>query len=201
MNNIKPNYSKEQVIKNVKKSGIVATILLFLVVLPAEYNIDITGFWSLTGLVKLSEDYRESNKEVESISQDEYEKQKQELLSESSTKTVEKTSPQKAEKTLTRTITIGPRWNREIKYKMNKWDVMRFSWSSPEIVYLDQHWEPTTDAGSAFLPFKSTKTWKFKRDSDTLTAEFTGTHGWYWRNLSNRKIEIELTMKGQFEEK
>jgi hypothetical protein len=35
--------------------------------------------------------------------------------------------------------------------------------------------------------------------SGVLTAEFTGTHGWYWRNLSNDDITIKLTLKGKFQ--
>ncbi len=50
----------------------------------------------------------------------------------------------------------------------------------------------------SFLPYTSTKEWRFASDSGTLSSEFTGTHGWYWRNLSNEEITIRLILKGEF---
>lgn len=210
MNYKQPEYTKEEVLKNVKRTSIWALIILILVVLPAEYNIDITWLWKLTWLVKLAENYEPKNNNK--LSEDEYQKQKNELFwttskekneiqseikEETNDTTSKNDSPQNS---LTRTITIWPKGSKEIKYNMNKWDTMKFSWSSPVELYLDQHWEPTTSEWKEFRPFKSVKTGRYTRDTDTLIAEFTGTHGWYWRNITNKTIEIELTMKGQFTE-
>lgn len=208
-----PEYTKQDVIKNVKRSGIWAVIILILIVLPAEYNIDITGFGRLTGLTKLVEvkDTESTQEDVTTLSNDDYEKARQELLSKTSFDTnkgvkkddvvVTPVAKNTDDKVLTKIYSLGPRQDKEIKFKMNKGDKTDFTWSTTQTVYLDQHGEPTTPEGSKFLPFKSTKTGKYQRDSWTIIAEFTGTHGWYWRNLSNETIQIELTMKGQFEEK
>jgi hypothetical protein len=81
---------------------------------------------------------------------------------------------------------------------MYKWDEMAFNWESSEIVYFDQHWEPTTNEGKEFLPYKTVKEWRQESDDGVITAEFTGTHGWYWKNLSNKEATIRLVLKGNF---
>ncbi|MGH7340520.1 MAG: hypothetical protein ACREKH_08530, partial [Candidatus Rokuibacteriota bacterium] len=34
--------------------------------------------------------------------------------------------------------------------------------------------------------------------SGTLTAPFSGIHGWYWENLSDRAITVTLTTAGYY---
>lgn len=194
MNYIQPEYTKKQVIKNVKITFIWAIIILILIVLPAEYNIDILWFWKVTWLNKLSENYQPDTNDI--ISEEIFEQQKSEIFSQNENwDTLDLNT-----KTLDRVITIWPKASKEIKYKMNKWDTMYFSWSSPVELYLDQHGEPTTNEGKEFLPYKSVKTGRYTKDTDTLVAEFTWTHWWYWRNLTNQTIEITLNMKWDFEE-
>ncbi|HBO2374451.1 TPA: transmembrane anchor protein, partial [Pseudomonas aeruginosa] len=37
-----------------------------------------------------------------------------------------------------------------------------------------------------------------KGDKGEFTAIFDGTHGWFWRNRSNRDVTITLKTKGEY---
>jgi hypothetical protein len=199
MNHFPPEYSKEKILKNVKYTTIWAAIIFVIIVLPAEYGKDPTWFWKLTWLNKLAPNYQvesidtvESSNAIESdtsVTQDTL--TRQESIKEDN-------EPSYDYQELEKTYTLKAWRDTEVKFKMYKWGEMTFDWQSTGTVYLDQHWEPTTSEGKAFLPYKSVKEWRFESDSGTLRAEFTGTHGWYWRNLSNEEITIKLTLKGNF---
>lgn len=199
-----PEYSKQEVLKNVKRSALGAFVIFITIVLPAEYNIDITWFGKLTGLTKLAQvdsDDTDLSEEVffeENTRENMPDGNKLDITDVSVVKTE---TSEKNIKKITKTYTLGPRKDKEVKFKMNKGDTIDFTWQTTQTVYLDQHGEPTTSEGKEFLPFVSTKTGKYKKDSDSLTAQFTGTHGWYWRNLSNKTIQIQLTLEWEFEEK
>lgn len=209
-----PEYSKEKVLKNVKYTAIWAVIILITIVLPAEYGIDPTGFWKMTWLTKLAPNYIDEN--VEQCSETELSictgTKKEENIEQSfeeAIKIVEKSEENKEENKetsnvsnkLEKTYTIPAKGNVEIKFKMNKWDEMTFNWESSELVYFDQHWEPTTREWKQFLPYKTVKDWKQNSDGWNIVAEFTWTHGWYWRNLSNNEMTVKLSLNGTFEEK
>ncbi|NDK09451.1 hypothetical protein GW846_01585 [Candidatus Gracilibacteria bacterium] len=199
MNNLQPEYSKEKILKNVKYTATGATIIFLTLILPAEYGIDPFGTGKLTGLNKLAPNYvaesidsQESSETLEtgtSVTQDTVNKQ---------VSNTENTGSSYEYKELEKTYTLEAGEDREVKFDMNKGDEMRFSWQSSEVIYFDQHGEPTTEEGKEFLPYKTVKEGKQSSDEATLTAEFTGTHGWYWRNLSNNKVTITLVSKGNF---
>jgi len=199
MNNLQPEYSKEKILKNVKYTATWATIIFLTLILPAEYGIDPFGTWKLTWLNKLAPNYvaesidsQESSETLEtgtSVTQDTVNKQ---------VSNTENTWSSYEYKELEKTYTLEAWEDREVKFDMNKWDEMRFSWQSSEVIYFDQHWEPTTEEWKEFLPYKTVKEWKQSSDEATLTAEFTWTHGWYWRNLSNNKVTITLVSKWNF---
>ncbi len=198
MNKLHPEYTKEKILKNVKYTAIWAIIILITIVLPAEYGIDPLGFWKMTWLNKLAPNYQEENLESNMDIE--------EKVVETNSIKVEEIISIKKEKsydyqTLEKTYTLNAKANTEIKFKMYKWSEMTFDWESSELVYFDQHWEPTTKEWKDFLPYKTVKEWKQMSDNWKLVAEFTWTHGWYWRNLSNNKATIKLSLKGNFEEK
>jgi len=33
----------------------------------------------------------------------------------------------------------------------------------------------------------------------SFTAPFDGSHGWYWKNTSNKPVAIQLILNGQFQ--
>jgi hypothetical protein len=198
MNKLHPEYTKEKVLKNVKYTAIWAIIILITIVLPTEYGIDPLGFWKMTWLNKLAPNYQEENLESNIDIE--------EKVVEANSIQVEEIISIKKEKsydyqTIEKTYTLNAKANTEIKFKMYKWSEMTFDWESSELVYFDQHWEPTTQEWKEFLPYKTVKEWKQMSDNWNLVAEFTWTHGWYWRNLSNNKATIKLILKGNFEEK
>ncbi|MFK7780484.1 MAG: hypothetical protein QM490_05120 [Candidatus Gracilibacteria bacterium] len=197
MNKLYPEYSKKKIIKNVKYTGIGALIILITIVLPAEYNVDITGFGKFTGLNKLAPNYQELQETIDTsetdLIEEDIEIMKPDNTNDISVKSYEYN-------TLEKIITLPPKANKEIKFKMYKDSEMTFSWESSETVYFDQHGEPTTSEGKKFLPYKTVKDGKQKQDNGIIIAEFTGTHGWYWRNLSNKSATIKLSLSGNFEE-
>lgn len=177
MNNKIPEFKKEKILNSIYIALIWSIIIFILIILPHAHSIDLTGFGKITGLMHIAEE----NKEIKSIEESEKNNKNTKL------------------KTLERIITLPAKWDIEIKFKVNKWDVFNFSWKSSKVVYFDFHGTPTQKEWKRFLPFKSYLDGKKDFHKDSLIPEFTGTHGWYWRNLSNETITITLSLEGDFE--
>ncbi len=187
MNQTPPTYNKQQVFKNIKYTSIWAVIIFVIIILPAEFWIDPTGFWKLTGLNKLAPNYSESTKEIE--------------WNEDVTNEEIVNEPSYDFQNFEKEYSFWPWEDREIKFKMYKGSELNFEWNSSELMYFDQHGEPTTREGKEFLPYKTEKTGKQDNDTWKIVAEFTWTHGWYWRNLSNNDAVIKVKLSWNFEEK
>lgn len=93
-------------------------------------------------------------------------------------------------------ITIPARGDKEYKLYTEKGDTFTYSWDSNEKeLFFDFHGEPVGDTTGYFKSFsKDTDS----QSTGSLTAEFDGTHGWYWRNKSSSPADITLKIKGQY---
>ena len=106
------------------------------------------------------------------------------------------------------TATVGDKWRdtinivipardgKEYKLMVNKDDAFTFKWeTSGELLFFDFHGELAGDTSGAFQSFEvGTKS----ESSGSLTAIFTGTHGWYWKNNTSSPVAITLKVKGDY---
>ena len=64
-------------------------------------------------------------------------------------------------------------------------------------VYYDFHAEPAKAPEGYFVRYAEGESMK---DSGSLVAPFTGHHGWYWLNISEKPVTINLQVDGYHKE-
>ena len=161
--------------KTLIKSSIVAIVfaalVLFGIILPAEYNIDITGFGEKVGLTILSDTTKQESYSVPSD-------------------TIQQ-EPQVIE------VTVPAGKGIEYKFYMQKFEKMAYEWlTDGESIYFDLHGEPQGDTTGYFESYTIATSNEMQ---GSFTAPFEGSHGWYWKNNGNDPIAIQLIVEGQYQ--
>jgi len=93
-------------------------------------------------------------------------------------------------------VEIPARGEKEYKFHLTKAATLQYSWqTNGEKLFFDFHGEPTGDTTGFFKSFrKNTQS----QSSGSLTSEFDGTHGWYWKNNSAKPVVITLKVAGEY---
>lgn len=189
--------------KLLKSTGIalaVATGLLVTVVLPAEYGVDPTRVGSLFGLTEMGR--IKVSLAAEAQAEDLAEATPAATGGSPPVPTAAAPTPAgpapaapaglRSDRTV---LTLAPDQGAEIKLVMQAGATARFTWSSSggRINYDTHADRPGTDyhgynKGSA------------ERVEDELTAAFTGSHGWFWRNRTGQPVTITLVTEGAYSE-
>ena len=90
---------------------------------------------------------------------------------------------------------VAPRDSLEYKYRLDKGEALLYSWKATGLVNVEFHAEPDDGPrGYAQTYEKSQGT----EASGTLTAPFSGIHGWYWQNTTDQEITVALTSAGYY---
>jgi len=91
-------------------------------------------------------------------------------------------------------FTIAPHQFMEYKYRLEKGKALLYSWKSSSPVNYELHAEPDgAPRGYAESYEKKDAT---AEASGTLTAPFSGIHGWYWENTTNQEVTVTLKSAG-----
>ena len=167
--------SPASLLKALAIAFVIAAGVLVLVVLPAERNIDITGFGQAIGLTSLSEPSAESAE-------------------------MPPANPSSAlgmkfdEQTV---IEIPPGKGLEYKFNILAEQKLKFAWSTDtgELFY-DFHGEPKGAPGDFFESFAAGTASGAK---GTLTTPFEGSHGWYWKNRGSKPVKVTLVTSGSYD--
>lgn len=169
-----------------------AAMLLVTFVLPAEYGIDLTGAGRLLGLTTMGE-------------------RKMAAASPASSPVVpavaNKNVAQRPQYSTTSTlplrvdeidVKLAPKGEIEYKTVLPEGESLVFTWDAGGAnLEFDFHGEPASGPSGAFLSFhKGTAS----KSGGTLRAPFTGTHGWYWKNLTDKNVAIKLRVSGFYSE-
>jgi hypothetical protein len=91
-------------------------------------------------------------------------------------------------------FTLAPRETMEYKYRLDKGAALLYSWSATAPVAYELHAEP--DGAPRGYAQSYEKRESVREASGTLTAPFSGIHGWYWQNPGDREITIALRTSG-----
>jgi len=168
---MKQTLSARSLTKHVFLAILLAAMVLTTVILPAEYNIDPTGIGEKLGLTKLAP---ENNVAIVTASTNSGVQAKDEI-----------------------TVIVPPKRGVEFKFSMNQYDKMTYSWHSDDgAIYHDLHGEPKGDTTGYFESYTITTAAKME---GSFTAPFTGSHGWYWKNTTDKPVTINLTTSGQYQ--
>lgn len=164
---------------------LVACALLLTIVLPAEYAIDPFGTGRRLGLTEIAspsvtavDDMRPAGAALVPVSKGpigEYAAEFKLDVFES---------------------TLQPYEYIEYKYHLEQGATMLYAWNASAPLIQDFHGERAktgTDGGPTEESFDKQNR---RQASGTLTAPFTGIHGWYWENPTGSPITIRLTSSG-----
>jgi hypothetical protein len=92
-------------------------------------------------------------------------------------------------------LTLETGRSLEHKFAMDQGAVLAYEWQTGGTpVYFDFHGEPADRSMRAVSHASGTA----DADQGQLVAPFTGTHGWYWENRSDRRVTIELRTAGAY---
>jgi hypothetical protein len=192
-----PLTNRPRVLKGLAIATVLAIIVLFVVVLPAERNYDPTGLGQKLGLTRKNpatldeviDDVLAGNDNL--VAAKDADPMDPMPLPNPAVSQIESHAPR------TETVTIKLGWDEktEIKAVLGKAKTIVYDWSvEGGKVYVDFHGHD---------PAKSKDYWVRYEEADGITgrsgslvAPFAGEHGWYWLNVSETPITIRLTVTG-----
>jgi hypothetical protein len=93
-------------------------------------------------------------------------------------------------------ITLQPYEYVEYKYQLEQGATMLYAWNASAPLIQDFHGERASAASGRGPTEESFDKQDRRQASGTLTAPFTGIHGWYWENPSGAPITVRLTSSG-----
>jgi hypothetical protein len=84
----------------------------------------------------------------------------------------------------------------EYKLAMNKFQKVTYEWiTDGGELYVDLHGEPKGDTTGYFESYTIATTSEMK---GSFTVPFDGSHGWYWKNNSDKDINVQLIFSGKY---
>lgn len=174
----------------------VAALILTTIVLPAEYEIDPTGVGRVLGLTGMKAVTVQPPSAVAPAADP--------ATATASTGLIDAGNPVWKSATPYRSdemaLTLQPDEGAEIKARMKAGERFVFSWMAEGgVVNFDMHGEPLQPAN----PDEFTSYWLGKAASSgngAFEAPIDGTHGWYWRNRTDRPVTITVKVSGFFGE-
>jgi hypothetical protein len=193
--------SSKQLIKSTILAAIAAIVLLFTVVLPAEYGIDPTGVGKMLHLTKMGQVKQQLAEEAAADAAGLLAKDT--LTSE--TVDIDNVTEQAMSATLADTAVANGQWRDEIpftltpgegleiKMKMASGDKTEYSWV---VTGGDVNFDTHGDASGKAISYKKGR--GVAADEGFLEAAFTGNHGWFWRNRGESDVQVILRTRGDY---
>ena len=162
---------------------LVAGVLLVTVILPAEYAYDPLGTGARLGLLQLGL----TGQQVEALEQNKGNRSGGVPI------LAAQEAPFHQE---TVTFKVGAKEGFEYKYRLDKGKALLYSWSASAPMNYELHAEP--DGAPRGYAQSYEKKDGVSGASGTLTAPFSGIHGWYWENTTGQDATITLTTAGYY---
>jgi hypothetical protein len=197
--------SRANIARGVLWSSILAAIVTVLFVLPAEYGVDPTGLGKKLGLTRLATAEAPTIDRQPRLVQgqfpvappaEEFDFFEPEVLGDPFSRTHD--LPFRSEKIV---IALDDLEQVEVKATMQQGDALVYSWRliEGETVYSDFHADPhevNLYPDQYWIRYHESET---ASASGSLVAPFTGNHGWYWLNIEENPVKIELEVHGYFD--
>ena len=185
--------SKKAIAKATGIALVVALVILFTAVLPAEYGIDPlkTGkLLHLTDLAKASESTVASKPEPKAAVG------ARPVAAPPGIYTAQPNSY----KVDSEDLSLGPGEGVEIKYHMQKGAGMVYSWRANGNVAFEFHGEPDNKPNKDYFEsYELNDKLGADHSYGAFTAPTTGIHGWFWENQGKKQVEIHLTTAGFYD--
>jgi hypothetical protein len=166
-------HSKKAILKATGGALLAALIILFVVILPAEYGIDPTGLGNAIGFTALG---KNKIARVSSGNHPEPMTYREDRI----------------------TLTIQPRDGVEYKFKINEGSSMLYSWSADGELDYDFHGDTVGTENPDSTPVSYEK--KIAEEAHgSFVTPFTGRYGWWWANYTDKPIQVTLETAGFYE--
>lgn len=200
--------SNSSLIKATLAAFVTAIIIVFCVVLPAEYGVDITGVGKAIGLKKMGEIKQSLEQEqladaqkaaetaqILTLSQEASAPLKQEITpaQTSNTNTTPKAAKPAPLVSDTRIIELKDGAAAELKVALKKGESVNFNWTTSAKVNFDNHGD---SSNISYHPYSKGK--GVTQDQGSIKAAFDGYHGWFWRNRSGQTVTLKIDFNGQY---
>ena len=191
--------------KSVAWTFVAAAVVTVLFVLPAEYGVDPAGTGKWLGLTRLSAarapDMDAAPRVVigtfpEAPTDEAFDYFEPEVLGDPFSR-----SHERPYRTDTLTIALDEFEQVEVKTVMRQGDALIYRWKLIEgnTVYTDFHADPLeVDRYPADYWIRYAES-ESGAASGSLVAPFDGNHGWYWLNIEENPVRIELEVSGFYE--
>lgn len=171
--------SRQRIAKGAAVSLLIALVILFTVVLPAEYGIDLLRTGAALGLTELS---NAAAAPVDPAPAGIF------------------TPQPRIYKVDAQDLLLVPGQGVEIKYHMEKGAVMVYSWKATGKLLFEFHGEPDQKPNPDYYDSYEMDDKVGKEQSfGSFTAPSTGIHGWFWENKGDKNVEIRLTTAGFYD--
>jgi len=200
--------STQQLVRSTLIAAVSAMVLLYTVVLPAEYAVDPTGIGRTLGLTDMGEIKTRLAKEAaeDAATTAAVPGQANTTPTPAATPPATKvsaqstalvsppaamaTSPQWRDEM---SFTLAPGEGTEIKLKMKAGEKALYAWTvQGGVVNFDTH----GDAIGRSISYEKGRA--VPSDEGELVAAFTGNHGWFWRNRGAASVTVVLRTGGEY---
>jgi hypothetical protein len=179
----------QQLVKSTVIAAAAAAAILVTVVLPSEYAIDPTGIGRLLGLTEMGEIKNQLAEEAEADQQAGLQPSGGFLNLFVSSAQAQEAPAWKNEFSFSLTPGQGVEW----KLVMDKDAEAVFDWSVSEgVVNYDLH----GDGGGNSISYEKGR--GVPGATGVLKAEFTGNHGWFWRNRTSSDVTVTVRLRGAY---
>lgn len=198
--------TSRQLLRSTIIAVVSAIVILFTIVLPAEYGVDPTGVGRVLGLAEMGEIKTQLAEEAErdrALDQQQLAPPPMPASDERSSlvgrivanlfiASAAAQTPARVDET---TIVLAPGEGAEIKLVMTEGAEVAFSWTvAGGVVNFDLH----GDGGGKSTSYEKGRA--VPGAEGTLKAAFTGNHGWFWRNRGRADVTVTLRTDGDYAE-
>lgn len=174
--------SKQQLAVAAGAALLGAGLILVMFVLPAEYGVDPLGTGKWVGLTELGA----TGKQIEAL----------EAAAPNAAQTTTIVGQQKPYASESVDFVVAAKQGMEYKYRLDKGESLLYSWKATGPVNVEFHAEP--DGAPRGYAQTYEKADRQTNASGTLTAPFSGIHGWYWENTTDQPVTVTLTSAGYY---
>lgn len=198
-----PSPSSNRILWTTIATLIAALLLLVLVVMPAEYGVDPTGFGGAVGLTGGDDENVEVIEIRDVLGGNETLREVE--IPDAGEPTplpnpaVFQDQPQAAS-SQTLEIELPVDGQTEVKLYMEEGKVAIYSWSVNDgnDIYVDFHGHDQSFGSDFFVRYKEQQ--QGNGNHGSLTAPFSGEHGWYWLNTNEHPVTITLEVTGFYDD-
>lgn len=177
--------SKSSLVKATGIALLIALLLLFSAVLPAEYGFDPLKTGRALGLTGIAQAGEPKGRTVTSLGAGQ----------------VAVNVPQpRTYKVDSEDFQLRPGEGMEMKYHMQRGAGMVYAWKADGKLMYEFHGEPDQKPNKDYFESYDLDDKVGKESSyGTFTAPSTGIHGWFWQNKTDKAIQFHLTVAGFFD--